>query len=104
MQKLWRIQDFPDGGAGEPSPEYGAKSYLLLPPANEVWGKVMFSETSVCHSVHRGGGGLPTHPPPMQTPLGSPPPLDTMGYGQQAAGVHPTGMHSCLARSLPNTA
>ena len=29
----------------------------LLPPANEVWGKVMFSEASVCHSVHREAGG-----------------------------------------------
>ena len=26
-----------------------------------------------------------------------PSPMDTMGYGQQAAGKHPTGMHSCLA-------
>ena len=28
---------------------------LLLPPANEVWGKVIFF-TPVCHFVHRGGG------------------------------------------------
>ena len=28
----------------------------LLPPANEVWGKVMFSEACVSHSVHRGWG------------------------------------------------
>ena len=27
----------------------------LLPPANEVWGKVIFSETCVKNSVHRGG-------------------------------------------------
>ena len=27
---------------------------LLLPPANEVWGKVMFLHLSVSHSVHRG--------------------------------------------------
>ena len=28
-----------------------------LPPANEVWGKVIFSEASVKNSVHRGVGG-----------------------------------------------
>ena len=27
---------------------------LLLPPANEVWGKVMFLHLSVSHSVHSG--------------------------------------------------
>ena len=35
---------------------------LLLPPANEVWDKVICLHLSVCHSVHRGGpgpGGLP---------------------------------------------
>ena len=30
---------------------------LLLPPANEVWGKVIFSEACVKNSVHGGGGG-----------------------------------------------
>ena len=34
------------------------------------------------------------HPPGKQTPA----------YGQWAAGTHPTGMHSCLARFLPKTA
>ena len=29
----------------------------LLPPANKVWGKVIFSEVCVKNSVHRGGGG-----------------------------------------------
>ena len=29
-------------------------SYLLLPPANEVWGKVIFSEACVKNSLHRG--------------------------------------------------
>ena len=27
----------------------------LLPPAKEVWGKVIFSEACVKNSVHRGG-------------------------------------------------
>ena len=36
----------------------------FLPPENEVWGKVIFSQASVIPSVHRGGsasgeGGLP---------------------------------------------
>ena len=28
---------------------------FFLPPTKDVWGKVMFSEASVSHSVHRGG-------------------------------------------------
>ena len=35
--------------------------HILLPPANEVWGKVIFSEACVKNSVHRGGwllGGM----------------------------------------------
>ena len=36
-----------------------AFSNVLLPPANEVLGKVMFF-TSVCHSVQRGEGWLPS--------------------------------------------
>ena len=40
--------------------------------------KVMFSQVSVCP------------PPGRHTP-----PADTTGYGQQAGGTHPTGMHSC---------
>ena len=29
---------------------------FFLPPANEVWGKVIFSEVCVSHSVHGGEG------------------------------------------------
>ena len=29
----------------------------FLPPANEVWGKVIFSQACVKNSVHGGGGG-----------------------------------------------
>ena len=34
-------------------------AFSLLPPANEVWGKVIFSEACVKNSIHRGGGGIP---------------------------------------------
>ena len=44
----------------------------FLPPANEVWGKVIFSVACVKNSVHNAGR-----------------------YGQQASGMHPTGMQSC---------
>ena len=96
---------------------------VLLPPANEVWGKVIFSVAC----VHRGeylsrfppgqvhlpwagnppwAGTLPrqVHPPPgtppwaatspqAATPLGT---VHAGGYGQQAGSTHPTWMHSCL--------
>ena len=32
---------------------------MILPPANEVWGKVMFFHPSVSYSVHVGGGCIP---------------------------------------------
>ena len=72
----------------------------FLPPANEVWGKVMFLHLSVSHFVR--GGYLPycilgyTHPQ-ADTDVASPPPHPpvTTGYGQQAGSMHPTGMHTC---------
>ena len=33
---------------------YTSSHCKFLPPANEVWGKVMFLHLSVSHSVHRG--------------------------------------------------
>ena len=81
-------------------------------------GKVMFLHVSVILST--GGGYLPlvlggclslvpgeTHPLPGQTPpwADTPPDVQCMlGYGQQAGGTHPTGMHSCIEiLSLPRT-
>ena len=60
----------------------------LLPPANEVWGKVMFLYLSfcsrgVCIQVGEGADGVGQIPP------------STMGYGQQVGSTYPTGMHSC---------
>ena len=76
----------------------------------------------VCHSVHRGEylgryiarAGTPLGmyspragtPPWAATPLGSYTPGQLhpqqcmLGYGQQAGGTHPTGMHSCSTRQL----
>ena len=41
--------------------------------------------------------------PPGQThpPWTDPPAQCMMGYGQQAGGTHPTGMHSCLPMQSP---
>ena len=78
----------------------------LLPPANEVWGKVMFLH--LCVILFTGGsasrGGL--HPGGSASRAGlhrkgrglgrSLPKSDTTGRGQQAGGTHPTGMHSCV--------
>ena len=84
----------------------------LLPPTNEACGKVMFLHLSVI--LFRGcipacsGWGRGVHPPPRQTsppgrhtPPGQTPRSDAplsnnTGYGQQAGGTHPTGMHSCF--------
>ena len=57
--------------ASPPSNLMGVKPLLFclkhrevtyLPPANEVWGKVIFSQASVI--LLTGGGGLPGSPPP----------------------------------------
>ena len=81
---------------------------VFVTARNSSFGKEMFSQACVKNSVPRGvcvyiptfllaiapplgRHPLPprqTHPPPRQTPR-------TMGYGQQAGGTHPTGMHSC---------
>ena len=86
---------FPVGGGGG-----------LLPPANEVWGKVIFLHQFV---ILFTGGGVPgrytppgqVHPLRAGTPLawaGTPPRAGTppLRYGQRAGGTHPTGMQSCL--------
>ena len=98
---------------------------LLLPPANEVWGKViflhqfviLFTRGGVPDQVHPpgpgrytppgpGAGTLPrdqgqVHPPPRDqagTPPRTrhPPPKQIPACGKRAGGTHPTGMLSCL--------
>ena len=44
--------------------------FLFLPPANEVWGKVMFLHRSVSQSVHRPDSFPPgRYPPPLRWQL-----------------------------------
>ena len=52
----------------------------------------------VCHSVHKGGGTWAGTPPWQVHPRAGHPPgqVHPLGYGQQAGGTHPTGMHSCF--------
>ena len=96
----------------------------LLPPVNEVWGKVMFLHlsvillTGVCPTPLCGCRPRPRlgqTPPPLGLgrPHGCRPPGDrtdhpwmqtpgvrqapSFRYGQQAGGTHPTGMHTCFA-------
>ena len=66
----------------------------LLPPANEVWGKVICLQACVCPQggcLLRGvpvSGGVPA---PGGCLVETPPPTATA-----AGGTHPTGMHSCF--------
>ena len=103
------------------SEKNGINQGSLLPPGNEVWGKVMFSQASVIPSarkgwlpsihhrshdqggLHPGGGGMPPGGSASRGSasrgVGQTLPTrdtwDTTGYGQQVGGTHPTGMHSC---------
>ena len=76
--------------------------FKLLPPASEVWGKVMFSHLSVCPEggwCYEGwivlwrGGAVHNRKWHHNTPWTAPPhPLPS----QQAGGRHPTGVLSCI--------
>ena len=72
----------------------------FLPPANEVWGKVIFSQACVKNSVH-GGGSVPGGclvlegvcswgVPGLGGAWWRPP-----GMATAAGGTHPAGIHSC---------
>ena len=68
----------------------------LLPPADEVWGKVIFSQASISHSVWGVGGWSATGSRWYAHPSWTHPPGFThTPYGQQAGGTHPTGMLYC---------
>ena len=56
----------------------------------------MFSQASVFPSVHGGGGVGGWEGVSHDTPRQTAPLSDTMVYGQQAGGTHPTGMNSCF--------
>ena len=65
---------------------------ILLPPANEVWGKVICLQVCVCPRGAGPGGCLVRGVPARGggVPGGDLPPTATA-----ADGTHPTGMHSC---------
>ena len=63
---------------------------MFLPTANEVWGKVIFSEACVKNSVHGGGGGSLLLGGCLVWGGGVPP----HGTATAAGSTHPTGMHS----------
>ena len=85
----------------------------FLPPANKVCDGYVFTgvclSTGVSAPMHAGihtPGRHPqadTHLPRVDTlPWVDTPSAQCMlGYGQQAGGTHPTGMHSCFFCSSP---
>ena len=82
---------------------------ILLPPANEVWGKVIFSLACVKNSFHGGGawsqgGWVPGPRGSLVLGEGVPGPVWVYFWGvwspspwmaTAAGSMHPTGMHSC---------
>ena len=108
------------GRRGAPTIEFRVKAYR----PQRSCGKVMFSQasvilfTGVCVCDPVGRHSLPGQTPPAQTPtwadipqtdtpwLGHPPWADTPSpeTATAAGGMHPTGMHSCLARFFAETA
>ena len=77
------------------------QSFLaLLPPANEVWGKVIFSEACVKNSVHRGRGSTWAGTPRNQVHprVGTPP----WGPGTPNwAGTPPRTRYTPLGPGIP---
>ena len=72
------------------------REHLLLPPVNEVWGKVILF-APLCHSVHWGGGeGF--CPPPVRRPGGGGAcPTPTLGADLPHPDADPldAGLQSC---------
>ena len=95
--------DPPGGRHSEGRPTYSRTLHTVdfLPPANEVWGKVIFSQACVKNSVHRGGawsrgvcsGGWV--PGPRGSAQGGLPGGDPPRTASAVGSTHPTGMHSC---------
>ena len=72
--------------------EYYIQHFVLLPPANEVWGKVIFSVACVKNSVHRRGEYLGRY-----TPCGQVQPRGQVHPPRQVhppwAGISPRQVH-----------
>ena len=62
----------------------------FLPPANEVWGKVIFSQACVKNSVHGGGGACSQGVPALGVPA----------LGVPALGVPVLGEGGCLHQGV----
>ena len=69
---------------------------VSLPPANEVWGKVIFSESCVKNSVHRGGVCLSAC---WDTPLGAGTPPGSRQH--PPPGADPPGAEAPRSRTPP---
>ena len=93
------------------SSTFSCKNYRSFYRPQTKFAEVMFLHLSVSHSVHGGVvsasvyAGIHTlhsqeqTPPRSRHPPGSRHPLCAVHawkYGQQAAGTHPTGMHTCF--------
>ena len=83
-------------------PCFFANFAFLLPPANDVWGKVIFSEACVKNSVHRGGSTWAgTSPQTRYTPpwdQAHPPGLGTSPRDQ----IHPRTRYTPLGPGTPS--
>ena len=69
------------------------------PPANEVWGKVIFSQACVSPSVH-GGRGLASRGVCIGGGGWEDPPIGYYGIRSTSGRYASTGMHSCLKESI----
>ena len=68
------------------------KISMFLPPANEVWGKVIVSEACVKNSV--GGGGIPACKACWNRSHGDPPGKETPRQGDPPAKETPLQAHT----------
>ena len=88
---------------------------FLVPPVNEVWGKVICLQVCVCpqggawsQGVPGPGGGAWSRGEPaprgVSAPRGSGPGwgclVEAPRTATAAGGTHPTGMHSCFCEKL----
>ena len=108
--KIWRVHTPPGGFTPPPRENPGSatesrlrtRATVFLPPANEVWGKVIFSEACVKNSVH--GRVLPQCMLGYTTsPWEQPPPPQEQAPQEQAppGNRHPPGPGTPLGPGTP---
>ena len=82
---------------------YTVTDWLSLGPVNQLTNELIITARNevAARFLHLSGQTRPEQTPPLPVHAGIHPPAQcTLGYGQQAGGTHPTGMHTCSVQVM----